>query len=84
MARRAELRDGYRDSLRRLATALIDASRAGEAISAARELVRTDPVDEVAHRLLIEAHERRLGGGVRRRPLLREVDLHSVEVAARP
>ena len=58
VARRAELRDGYRDSLRRLATALIDASRAGEAISAARELVRTDPVDEVAHRLLIEAHDR--------------------------
>ena len=58
VARRAELTAGYRDALGRLATALIDAGRAEEATSVARELVRTDPLDEVAHRLRIEAHGR--------------------------
>jgi DNA-binding SARP family transcriptional activator len=58
VARRAELKDKYRDVLRRLAIALVDSGRADEATTVARELVRTDPVDEIAHRLCIEAHGR--------------------------
>jgi DNA-binding SARP family transcriptional activator/tetratricopeptide (TPR) repeat protein len=54
--RREALRDQYRGVLRLLATALIDAGRPGEATGVARELVHADPLDEVGHRLRIEAH----------------------------
>ena len=55
---RAELLAGYRDALLRLATALIDVGRAADATNVARELITTDPVDESAHRVRIEAHAR--------------------------
>lgn len=55
-ARRDELRELYRDLLRRLATALIDHGQAGQAVEVTRRLVSADPLDEAAHRLRIEAH----------------------------
>lgn len=54
--RRDAVRDRYRAVLRLLATALIDDGRPREATSVARDLVRSDPFDESAHRLRIEAH----------------------------
>lgn len=56
LPRRDALRDRYRDVLRLLVTALIDAGQAGEAMSVAGELVRVDPLDEPGHRVRIEAH----------------------------
>lgn len=56
LPRRDALRDEYRHTLRLLTTALIDSGHAGDATAVARELVRTDPVDESGHRLRIEAH----------------------------
>jgi len=56
LAKRQALRDQYRNVLRLLATALIDAGQAGEATAVARELVRVDPIDESGHRLRVEAH----------------------------
>lgn len=56
LARRDELRDQYRRVLRALATALIDSGCAGDATAVARDLVRSDPLDESGHRLRIEAH----------------------------
>lgn len=55
---RDALRDRYRGVLRLMATALIDSGRPGDATAVARELVRSDPIDESAHRLRIEAHHR--------------------------
>lgn len=56
LPRREALRDRYRAVLKTLATALIDDGQAGAATGVARDLVRVDPLDEVGHRLRIEAH----------------------------
>ena len=55
---REKLRENHRLVLTSLATALIDSGRPGEAAGIVRQLVLTDPLDEAAHRLLIEAHVR--------------------------
>lgn len=52
---REALRQRCRQMLSALATALIDDGRGAEAIDAARRLVVAEPLDESAHRLLIEA-----------------------------
>jgi DNA-binding SARP family transcriptional activator/tetratricopeptide (TPR) repeat protein len=56
LPQREALRDRYRSVLRTLAIALIDDGQAGAATDVARDLVRVDPLDEVGHRLRIEAH----------------------------
>lgn len=53
---RAGLAERYAVVLRLMATALIDAGRPDEAVGSTELLVRACPLDEVAHRLNIEAH----------------------------
>ncbi len=56
-AERQRLRDSYVSALRRLTAALGDRGEYAEAVRLARELVRTDPVEEKNHRLLMRLHE---------------------------
>ncbi|MGH2783540.1 MAG: BTAD domain-containing putative transcriptional regulator, partial [Thermoleophilaceae bacterium] len=56
-AERHRLRDSYVSALRRLTAALGDRGEYAEAVRLARELVRTDPVEEENHRLLMRLHE---------------------------
>ncbi len=56
-AERQRLRDSYASALRRLTAALGDRGEYPEAVRSARELIRTDPVEEENHRLLIRLHE---------------------------
>ena len=56
-AERQRLRDSHVSALRRLTAALGDRGEYAEAVRLARELVRTDPVEEDNHRLLMRLHE---------------------------
>jgi len=56
-AERQRFRDSHVSALRRLAAALGDRGEHAEAVRLARELLRTNPVEEEDHRLLMRLHE---------------------------